>query len=130
MKVTSPLLVFFTFTLAHCILGQNDSNTDTIHYFRMYHLHSTNGALDDTPHYPPFFNPLYIDNPPDNTLVPPVREHPSIPLLPLSLTMSIGIPHGLYTYPTTSISDLLTIIDAPHQYLDIRRFGQLDRNQG
>jgi hypothetical protein len=32
-----------------------------------------------------------------------VRGHPSIPLLPLSLTMSIGIPHGLYTYPTTSI---------------------------
>jgi transposase InsO family protein len=32
-----------------------------------------------------------------------VRGHPSIPLLPLSLTMSIGIPHGLYTYPITSI---------------------------
>jgi hypothetical protein len=32
-----------------------------------------------------------------------VRGHPSIPLLPLFLTMSICIPHGLYTYPTTSI---------------------------
>jgi hypothetical protein len=32
-----------------------------------------------------------------------VRGHPSIPLLPLSLTMSICIPHGLYTYPTTPV---------------------------
>jgi hypothetical protein len=32
-----------------------------------------------------------------------VRGHPPIPLLPLSLTMSVCIPHGLYTYPTTSI---------------------------
>jgi hypothetical protein len=32
-----------------------------------------------------------------------VRGHPSIPLLPLSPTMSICIPHGPYTYPTTSI---------------------------
>jgi hypothetical protein len=32
-----------------------------------------------------------------------VRGHLSIPLLPLSLTMSICIPHGLHTYPTTSI---------------------------
>jgi hypothetical protein len=32
-----------------------------------------------------------------------VRGHLSIPLLPLSLTMSIGIPHGLYTYLTTPI---------------------------
>jgi hypothetical protein len=32
-----------------------------------------------------------------------VRGHPSIPLLPLFLTMSICIPHGLYTYPTTSM---------------------------
>jgi hypothetical protein len=30
-----------------------------------------------------------------------VRGHPSIPLLPLSLTMSICIPHSPYTYPTT-----------------------------
>jgi hypothetical protein len=30
-----------------------------------------------------------------------VRGHPSIPLLPLSLTMSICIPHSLYTYLTT-----------------------------
>jgi hypothetical protein len=45
MKVTSPLSVFFTLTLAYCVLGQNDINTDTIHYFRMYHLHSMNGAL-------------------------------------------------------------------------------------
>jgi hypothetical protein len=30
-----------------------------------------------------------------------VRGHPSIPLLPLALTMSICIPHSLYTYPTT-----------------------------
>jgi hypothetical protein len=38
------------------------------------------------------------------TVIPPsVRGHPSIPLLPLSLTMSICINHGLYTYPTTSI---------------------------
>jgi hypothetical protein len=36
-------------------------------------------------------------------MVVAVRGHPSIPLLPLPLTMSIGIPHGLYTYPTTSI---------------------------
>jgi hypothetical protein len=32
-----------------------------------------------------------------------VRGHLSIPLLPLFLTMSICIPHGLYTYPTTSV---------------------------
>jgi hypothetical protein len=32
-----------------------------------------------------------------------IRGHLSIPLLPLSLTMSICIPHGLHTYPTTSI---------------------------
>jgi hypothetical protein len=32
-----------------------------------------------------------------------VRGHPSIPLLPLFLTMSICIPHGLYTYPTTPV---------------------------
>jgi hypothetical protein len=32
-----------------------------------------------------------------------VRGHPSIPLLPLFLTMSICIPDGLYTYPTTSV---------------------------
>jgi hypothetical protein len=32
-----------------------------------------------------------------------VRGHPSIPLLPLSLTMSRCIPHGLYTYPTTPV---------------------------
>jgi hypothetical protein len=37
------------------------------------------------------------------TEVTVVRGHPSIPLLPLSLAMSIGISHGLYTYPTTSI---------------------------
>jgi hypothetical protein len=30
-----------------------------------------------------------------------VRGHPSIPLLPLSLTVSICIPHSSYTYPTT-----------------------------
>jgi hypothetical protein len=30
-----------------------------------------------------------------------VRGHPSIPLLPLSLNMSICIPHSPYTYPTT-----------------------------
>jgi hypothetical protein len=38
-----------------------------------------------------------------STAYHPVREHPSIPLLPLSLTMSICIPHGLYTYPTTPV---------------------------
>jgi hypothetical protein len=32
-----------------------------------------------------------------------VRGHPSIPLLPLFLTMSICIPHSLCTYLTTSI---------------------------
>jgi hypothetical protein len=38
MKVMSPLSVFFTLTLAYCILRRNDINTDTICYFRMYHF--------------------------------------------------------------------------------------------
>jgi hypothetical protein len=39
-------------------------------------------------------------------------------------TVSIHIRPRLYH------SDLLAIIDAPHQYIDIRRFCQLHRNQG
>jgi hypothetical protein len=60
-----------------------------------------------------------------------VRGHPSIPLLPLSLTMSIGTPTvSIHIQSHLYHSDLLTIIDAPHQYLNIQQFGQLDRNQG
>jgi hypothetical protein len=39
----------------------------------------------------------------ESPLLSSVRGHPSIPLLPLFLTMSICIPHGLYTYPTTPV---------------------------
>jgi hypothetical protein len=60
-----------------------------------------------------------------------VRGHPSSPLLPCpSLCLYVFPMVSIHIRPHLYHSDLLAIIDAPHQYLDIRRFGQLDRNQG
>jgi hypothetical protein len=37
---------------------------------------------------------------------------------------------SIHIRPHLYHSDLLAIIDAPHQYLNIQQFRQLDRNQG
>jgi hypothetical protein len=60
-----------------------------------------------------------------------VRGHPSIPLLPcFSLCLYVFPMVSIHIWPHLYHSNLLAIIDAPHRYLDIRRFCQLHRNQG
>jgi hypothetical protein len=50
-----------------------------------------------------------------------VRGHPSIPLLPcFSLCLYVFPMVSIHIRPHLYHSDLLAIIDAPHQYLDIQ----------
>jgi hypothetical protein len=61
-------------------------------------------AFDSLPEHHKWDHAIELEREP--TQIPQslsVRGHPSIPLLPLFLTMSICISHGLYTYPTTPV---------------------------